>query len=122
LLSVSLTLRRVVFAVALVVVLVLMLRPVQEVSSSNDKADHLLVFAFLAVLGLWAAVGTPGLVAGLTGYAVLTEVLQARATSDRHGDPVDVLADLLGVALGVLLVVGLRKARRASSDRARRPG
>lgn len=118
-------LRRGAFGAALAVVLFLMLRPVQEVSSSNDKIDHALVFAALMALGLWARIPWGWLFAGLSPYAVLTEVLQATATSARHGDPRDVVADLLGLAVALAigqLVAGLRRARRASSDPVRPPG
>lgn len=100
-----LTLRRVLFAAALVFVTVQMLRPVPDVSSSNDKFDHVFVFAALTVLGWFAAVRWRHLVPGLVVYAVATEVMQATLTSNRHGDPLDVLADVVGiVVIGVVAV------------------
>ena len=115
-------LRRGVFALALVVVTVLMLRPVSDVSSSNDKVDHLIVFGALTLLGLWARVSPLLLMLGLTGYAVLTEVAQATLTSSRRGDPRDVLADVIGVLLVLGSVRLFRTVRGASTDRPQRLG
>lgn len=40
--------------------------------------------------------------------AVVSELVQARPGSGRTGDPVDALADLIGIALGWLVFRGLR--------------
>lgn len=118
----GLILRQAAFATALVVTTVLMLVPSPGTASSNDKVDHVLVFATLTLLGAWAMVPTRWLVPGLIAYAALTELLQAAATEVRHGDLLDVAADLVGIAVGVLIAAAFRRARRASSDRDQRPG
>lgn len=65
-----------------------------------DKVVHLALFAALAAttrwrfgVGLWA----------VAAYAVLSEVVQGVLLTTRSGDGYDVVADLLGVALGWLL-------------------
>ena len=115
-------LRRTVFLLALVVVLVLMLRPVQEVSSSSDKLDHAMVFAALAVVGTWARVEPWRLVVGLAVYGALTEVLQSVATTRRQGDPLDFVADLVGILVIAVVVLVVRRARAASIGPARPRG
>lgn len=81
-----------------------------------DKVVHLSVFALPALLGLLA--GLPGrwVVAVLVGHAALSEVVQGLLLAGRSGDPVDALADVVGVGLGVLAarVLAPRLARRAS--------
>lgn len=86
----------------------------------SDKGVHLLLFAVVA----WPAVrlGLPWpLVAGvLTVYAIASEVIQHHLVPGRSGDPLDVLADLAGVALGVLTALGWQRFSRgdeAASER-----
>ncbi len=79
-----------------------------------DKVVHAAVFA-LATYTL-AAVEVPlGWVVGLmSAHAVVSELIQHRLLADRAGDPADVAADLMGIAIGVLLVRVRRRPRRAS--------
>jgi VanZ family protein len=59
-------------------------------------------------------------VAVFVGQAVLSEVVQWQLLPNRSGDVVDVVADLTGVALGVLVGLALRRvlARRAAASAA----
>ncbi len=72
-----------------------------------DKLVHLLLFALLAGTLRWrfgpALVGL-GIVAV---YAVASELIQGFALPNRSGDPLDVVADLAGVAAGWLLACRL---------------
>lgn len=81
-----------------------------------DKLVHLSVFALPALFGLLA--GLPGrwVVGALVSHAVLSEVVQGALLAGRSGDPVDAVADVVGVGLGVLaaLVLAPRVGRRAS--------
>lgn len=76
-----------------------------------DKAAHLGMFLlpalFLRVAGLpWAAL------AGIFGaHAVVSEVIQGTLLPHRSMDPLDVAADLLGLALGLLLGGGVLRRR-----------
>ena len=77
-----------------------------------DKLVHLALFAALAVTGRWAGVRAPVLAVLLAAYALLSEVVQALAPLQRSGSPADGLADVLGVALGLLAWAGLSRADR----------
>ena len=76
-----------------------------------DKAVHLLIFALpVYFFGRWT--GRVGLVAGLFAvHAVVSELIQWRFIPYRDGDPWDLLADLVGIGLAVLLLLR-RPARR----------
>ena len=86
----------------------------------GDKVTHLLVF--LVPVALAVVAGFPRVVvAGVfAAQAVLSEVVQAVLLPHRSGDPLDAVADLTGVALGVL--VGAAVLRRLGSRAAARPG
>ncbi|ASO21388.1 hypothetical protein FHR81_002359 [Actinoalloteichus hoggarensis] len=97
------SLRQLLFPLALVISLVVFFMPASGVPSAppgTDKLVHAAVFAALAATGLGAGVARLPLFLGLAGYAGLTEVLQAVLPLGRSGDPWDVLADLVGLALG----------------------
>ncbi len=69
-----------------------------------DKLNHLAAFATLAVVAVLGRSGTYGLVGGaLLAYGALIEVLQSY-TPTRVGEWADLLADGVGIALGLLLV------------------
>jgi len=81
-----------------------------------DKVVHVLVFLVPVVVALLAG-GRPRLVVGVfAAHAVLSEVVQHALLPGRSGDPLDVVADLVGVGLGlftwhlVVLAVGRRQA------------
>ena len=78
-----------------------------------DKVVHLLVF--LVPVALAVVAGFPRAVVGgvFTAQAVLSEVVQAVLLPHRSGDVLDAVADLTGVALGVL--VGTLVLRRSRS-------
>ncbi len=75
-----------------------------------DKITHLLIFgapvvAAAAALHTWRWV--PWV---LVVHAPISEIIQYRLLADRQGDPLDAVADLAGVAAG--LVVARRWVRR----------
>ena len=96
-------LARSVFAGLLLVSLVMFLLPAEDLSPNapNDKVTHLLTFAALALSGRWAGVPVLPLLVGLTAYAGSTEVLQAALPINRHGDVRDLVADVIGVLVGL---------------------
>ncbi len=65
-----------------------------------DKLVHALLFAALAVSGLRAGVRPLVLLLLLIAHAVSSELIQEHLLSERGGDPLDVLADVAGVAGG----------------------
>ena len=64
---------------------------------------HCALFAALAFTGRGAAVRSAWLLPGLTGYAVVSEIVQSVPLLGRSSSPADVLADVLGVVVGWLL-------------------
>ena len=83
--------------------------------SPNDKLDHLLAFASLAASGglalrsSWRA--TLAVATGMVAYGGFIELAQTQVPG-RVGDWADLLADSVGVALGLALVLALRQAWR----------
>jgi VanZ family protein len=87
----------------LVVSLYVLFAPAQggpTLFDGSDKVVHLLLFAALAGTGRWRFGAQPALLLGVVAYAVVSEVVQGALLSGRSGDPVDVLADLVGAAAG----------------------
>lgn len=84
-----------------------------------DKAVHVVVFAAVALTGRLVGVRFWPLAVGLGLHAVVSEVVQGTFLDRRAADPLDVVADLVGVALGLLaarlvarrLAAGRRPAR-----------
>lgn len=107
---IPLSLWRLAFAVCLLAVLTLALLPDPDprLSTGWDKGNHLLAFASLAFLGCMALSGRWQVVtAGLLGYGALIELLQG-LSGHRFAEWADLLADGLGIALGLLAYVVLR--------------
>ena len=104
---------RCLWAALFVVVGVAALTPgeLAPVVTASDKIDHLLGFAALSATGVLAV--SPGwrsallASAGVLAYGVLIELLQTRVPG-RHGDLQDAVADAVGVALGVTMMICLR--------------
>ncbi len=69
-----------------------------------DKAVHLSVFALATAALAWAGVPRWLAVSAMALHAPLSEVVQDRLLPGRSGEPADIAADLLGVALGAWLV------------------
>ena len=65
-----------------------------------DKAAHLFLFGSVAFLGLKAGVPSRWLLVALVSNAVVSELVQHFVLPQRGGDPLDSLADLVGVAVG----------------------
>ena len=68
-----------------------------------DKVAHVLLFAAVAWTG--RKVGLRALVLGIVLglHAVTSEILQGTLLPERSGDPFDVLANLVGIGLGLAL-------------------
>ena len=107
------------FGAAMLVQLVVLYAPSSPADppfAHADKVVHVLVFLVPAAVALLAG-GPPRLVVvGFAAHAVVSEVVQHALLPGRAGDLLDVVADLVGVGLGVLawrlavLVVGRREA------------
>jgi VanZ family protein len=98
-------LSRIAFAAAALLSLVVLFTPASGVPWAPpgvDKLVHAALFAGLAVTGRWAGAGLRRLAVLLAVYAVVSEVVQAWSPLGRTGSPADVLADVVGLLLGLL--------------------
>ncbi len=68
-----------------------------------DKVVHVAIFAAVGASGLRARVPAAWLVGLLAANAVVSELVQHWFLVNRTGDPPDVAADLVGVAVGVVV-------------------
>jgi hypothetical protein len=82
-----------------------------------DKVVHVLVFLVPTALALLAGFRPRVVVGVFAGHAVVSEVVQGVLLPSRAGDPLDVLADLTGVALGVLAWRAVAAAGTSPSSR-----
>jgi VanZ family protein len=91
--------------------------PPQTLTTGWDKSNHLLAFGSLAFTGVWAAWREPRrwwqLAAVLLAYGVGIEIAQS-FLPPRSADAADVLADGLGIALGLLAAWPLVRVSRRS--------
>lgn len=104
----SLLLVRSLFALALIAIFILAMIPLPEaitVFSFQDKVEHTGAFVVLMLLG---GKGWPtrlaALFCGLVAYGLAIEVCQHVFTTNRVGDPWDLLADAVGAAAGYRLL------------------
>lgn len=111
--------RQLLFACSVVVNLVAVYAPSDEGAGSlfpgADKLGHIVVFAAVAWTGRRAGVAAAVLGLALTAHAVTSELVQAAVLPQRSGDPRDVVADLLGAALGLWLTRTLHRAPQGLS-------
>lgn len=68
-----------------------------------DKVVHVLVFLVPVTVALLAGLRPALVVGAFAAQAVVSEVVQGTMLPTRSGDPVDVLADLVGIGLGVVV-------------------
>jgi len=86
-----------------------------------DKLVHITAFA-LPTVALVAAGAPRGMVIALmAGNALFSELVQDRLLAERSGDVADVVADLVGVAIGAYLTRGGRLVPATSTRRSRWP-
>ena len=86
-------------------------------SPHADKLVHAVVFALPAAVGVLAGLRPWVVGVALAVHAPLSELVQHRWVPGRSGEPWDVAADLVGVALG--LVLGSLMVARWRSGRER---
>lgn len=93
------------FGLALVLNLVFMYAPRVPGPPGGMRLDllgHAATFAALTFTGLLARVPARWLLGGVAANAVVSEVVQQLWLPDRTGDPTDLAADAVGIALGYL--------------------
>src|SRR5215212_9586394 len=100
-------------AAAFAFVMAVLPHPPELPGSPSDKVQHIAAFATLGLLAAWAYAGTSTLrlIAGLSLFGALIELVQAIPALHRDSDPIDWLADTVACAL-VLLLVRWWRARR----------
>jgi len=69
-----------------------------------DKLVHVVVFALVVATGLRAGVARWLVLLASVVQAPVSELLQEAVLSNRSGDPLDVVADLLGCVVGWVVV------------------
>jgi hypothetical protein len=104
------------FAVAVLVSLAVLFAPggaVPFAPPGVDKVVHVALFLALALTGRWA--GARAVVLGplLVAYGAVSEVVQAVTPLERSGSVADLLADAVGVALGLAAWAFGQRSRRA---------
>ena len=77
--------------------------------SYADKVAHFATFASVAFTGAMVGVPVRWLAGILVLHAVSSEIVQGTLMAHREGDPFDVLADVTGVTVGLVLAAAGRR-------------
>lgn len=90
-------------ALAVTAVLALLPQPPELGAVESDKLQHLLAFAVLSLLGVFAHPRLPRLrlALGLAGFGAAIELAQLIPALNRSGDPLDWAADVAAIAVAV---------------------
>ncbi|WP_211233357.1 VanZ family protein [Brevibacterium album] len=78
-----------------------------------DKVFHAAAFAAVTATAMLAGVRTRWVLAINAVHAVVSEIVQGVFLESRSGDPLDVLADGIGIALGWLTAAGIMRLSTA---------
>lgn len=94
------------FCICLALVTLLALIPSTSIPKAFqfwDKAQHALAYSILSIMGCFAfPQRLRPVFFGLITHGVIIEIMQGALTSTRFGDPLDLLADGIGVLIGVI--------------------
>ena len=107
------------YALAVAILLILCLTPTEDLPDpgTGDRFEHMAAWFVLTLTGL---VLSPRRILAIPAFAlafgVIVEVLQALTPFGRHGDPLDLAADAVGVTLACLLWFGLRRLAPRAID------
>ncbi|WP_068876410.1 MULTISPECIES: VanZ family protein [unclassified Phenylobacterium] len=100
------------YALAALILLMLCVTPSEDLPDpgTGDRFEHMAAWFVLTLTGLVLAPRRRlAIPAFALAYGALIEVLQAAMPFGRHGDPRDLLADAIGVALACLAWLVLRR-------------
>lgn len=100
------------YALAALILLVLCVTPSEDLPDpgTGDRFEHMAAWFVLTLAGFVLAPRRRlAIPAFALAYGVVIEVLQAAMPFGRHGDPKDLLADAIGVALACLAWLVLRR-------------
>jgi VanZ family protein len=81
-----------------------------------DKLVHVLIFVGLTLAAGWRFGRGPAVLGALVAYAVGSEVAQGLFLPGRSGNPLDVVADLVGIALAWAVLGRVLRGGRARAD------
>ena len=101
------TVRRLLFwaAALFAFVMAVLPHPPELPGEPSDKIQHVAAFATLGLLGAWAYARSPllHLLAGLSLFGAVIEIVQAIPSLNRDSDVIDWIADTLacGIVLGI---------------------
>lgn len=104
------------YALAATILMVLCLLPSEDLPDpgTGDRFEHTAAWFVLTATGyLLAPARRLAIPAFALAYGLLIEFIQAAAPTGRHGDPLDLLADSLGVAIAVAGYLAVRRLRPA---------
>ncbi len=88
--------------------------------SIGDKAEHIIAYAVLGLLGGASSDhGIARTALGLSAFGIVIELLQAFSPG-RSPDPIDALADIVGACLGCGLALVLPRLVAIATERAAR--
>ncbi|OZE28576.1 hypothetical protein CH262_02725 [Rhodococcus sp. 05-2255-1e] len=110
---------RIPLAVTFVVALIVLFTPASGVPSGfqhSDKIIHCILFAALAYTSRLAGIGWVKTALWVSAFAVVSEFLQAILPLGRSGSAADALADVVGIALGLVAASRVlpQRVRKAS--------
>jgi len=92
--------------------------PPQLPGAPSDKLQHIVAFATVAGLGsiAYRKMGLMRLLASLSAFGAIIEVLQRIPALHRDGDPLDWAADTIAAAMVLTAVWWRRRAQESSGD------
>lgn len=87
-----------------------------------DKVGHVIMFAVVTGVAVWAGIPWKWVVAVMLAQAVISELIQGYLLTGRGSDPWDFVADVVGIGLGLAVAkqLPIRSARKPSRDDDRR--
>lgn len=100
------------YALAVAILLAMCLAPTEDLPDpgTGDRFEHTAAWFILTLSGL---ILSPRRILAIPIFAlifgVIVEILQAATPFGRHGDPLDLAADIVGVTLASLLWFGVRR-------------
>jgi VanZ family protein len=107
------------YALAVAILLVLCLTPSEDLPDpgTGDRFEHMAAWFVLTLSGFVLAPRRQlAIPAFALVFGVIIEILQAVTPFGRHGDPYDLAADVVGVALAAVLWTGLRRLAPRAID------
>lgn len=104
------------YALAVLILLVLCVLPTKDLPDpgTGDRFEHSAAWFVLTATGYLLAPHRPlAIPAFALAYGVFIEILQGLTPTGRHSDPLDFVADAVGVALAVAGFLAVRRMARA---------